>query len=102
MFSATVMWGKSAPRWKTRFVGRRCGGTCVTSAPATRTVPAVACSKPAMIRRSVVLPQPLGPRRETKELSAIARSMPWRTAWSPKRFSMPVISTAGLVMRVSG
>ena len=71
MFSATFMCGNSAPRWKTMFVGRRWGGTFVTSVPWIRTVPRDWVSKPAMIRSSVVLPQPDGPSREMNSRGVI-------------------------------
>src|SRR5690606_25795695 len=40
---------------------RFCGVRRVTSRPSTRIVPDVGCSKPAIMRSVVVLPQPLGP-----------------------------------------
>ena len=44
-------------------VGRLCGGVPATFSPSITTSPAVGCSKPAIIRSVVVLPQPLGPRK---------------------------------------
>jgi hypothetical protein len=57
----------------------------VTSRPSISTRPSVGISKPAMIRRRVVLPQPDGPRIEKNAPGAIAsdtpasdgRSAPW-------------------------
>ena len=65
MLSATVMFGNSAYDWKTIPTLRLFGGRCVMSAPSTMIVPAVGCSKPAIIRSVVVLPQPDGPRNDT-------------------------------------
>ncbi len=42
-------------------MSRRCAGICVTSWVPKCTRPALACTKPASVRSSVVLPQPLGP-----------------------------------------
>src|SRR2546428_1062883 len=44
----------------------------VTGAPSTSTRPAVGASSPATIRSSVDLPQPDGPSRQMKSLSATA------------------------------
>ena len=41
--------------------GRSCGGICAMSLPSSRMRPSSGVSKPASIRSSVVLPQPLGP-----------------------------------------
>ena len=41
--------------------GRWCGSTCAMSLPSSRMRPSSGVSKPASIRNSVVLPQPLGP-----------------------------------------
>ena len=43
---------------------RLLGGTIVTSTPSSSTRPDVGCSKPAISRNIVVLPQPEGPSRE--------------------------------------
>ena len=40
----------------------------VTFSPSTRISPSVGCSSPAIVLRSVVLPQPEGPIRQTKSL----------------------------------
>ncbi len=54
---------------RARSSGRRCwSAACAAACPATfspsiRTSPSVGCSKPAIIRSVVVLPQPLGPRK---------------------------------------
>src|SRR6516165_159464 len=46
----------------------------VTSEPSSRTFPAVGCSKPAISRRVVVLPQPDGPSSEKNSPLATVRS----------------------------
>ena len=53
---------------------RRCaGGSAVTSAPPMKMRPLETCSRPA-IRRSVVdLPQPDGPSRTTSEAAAASK-----------------------------
>src|SRR5262245_24679557 len=62
-------------------------------------VPLLGCSRSAMMRRSVVLPQPEGPINETNSPGATARSTP-ASAWtSPSAVSKvrqtPRASTAG-------
>ena len=74
MFCATVMCGNSASDWNTMPKSRRLAGTCVRSRPANVSVPAVGVSRPAMIRISVVLPQPDGPRKQTSLPSGTDRS----------------------------
>ena len=49
------------------------GGTVATSSPSSRIAPSFGCSKPAISRSVVVLPQPDGP--------SIEKNSPWRT-WS--------------------
>src|ERR1700747_3643776 len=46
-----------------------------TSTPSSRIRPEVGCSKPAISRRVVVLPQPDGPSREKNSPLATVRSM---------------------------
>src|SRR5690349_15376746 len=65
------------------------GGLFVMSAPSTTIVPDVGCSKPAIIRSVVVLPQPDGPRNETNSpFSALRLKSSTATDW-PKRFWTP-------------
>ena len=63
---------------------RRAGlaGGPSTCSPAIRICPLVGASRPASMRRVVVLPQPEGPRRTTNSPSSQARSMP-ATASTP-------------------
>src|SRR6516225_3333107 len=67
--------GNSAELWNTVLTLRRCGGTWDTSTPSSRIRPEVGCSKPAISRRVVVLPQPDGPSREKNSPLATVRSM---------------------------
>src|SRR5690554_2336380 len=60
-----------------------------TSRSSIQISPASGSSKPAMIRRVVVLPQPEGPNRVVKSRSMISRSMLSITVTPGKRFVMP-------------
>ena len=55
----------------------------VTSASPMRMVPEVGSSRPAIIRRIVVLPQPEGPSSVTSERAAIVNDTPLTAATSP-------------------
>src|ERR1700716_3147950 len=52
---------------------RFAGGTPTTLRPSIRICPPVTPSRPAIRRKSVVLPQPEGPTKTTKEPSSISR-----------------------------
>ena len=52
-------------------VGRRLAGMPAMGWPSTAIVPPVGLSKPAIMRSSVVLPQPDGPSREKNSPSPI-------------------------------
>ena len=68
MFSPTFIIGNSARCWNTILTLRRFGGVAdAPSAPFMRMSPAAGVSKPAIIRISVVLPQPDGPRIEKND-----------------------------------
>src|SRR3989338_10795222 len=66
-------------------MSRSFGGTSLTSLPPMKTLPPVTSSRPAIMRRIVVLPQPEGPtsttnsRRSTLRLQSI-------TAWIPPAY----------------
>src|SRR5919112_529142 len=49
------------------------GGRPVTTSPSISTSPLVGCSRPAIVRSSVVLPQPDGPSRTRYSPSSVAR-----------------------------
>ena len=65
------MCGNSAYCWKTVLTLRLYGGVPTASTPPIRISPSSGCSKPAIIRSDVVLPQPEGPSSE--------RNSPFRT-----------------------
>ena len=62
---------------------RRQGGRFVTSMPPMRALPALGATKPAIIRKVVVLPQPDGPSSTTNSPSATSSVTPPTTACSP-------------------
>src|SRR6266536_663394 len=62
------------------------GGSPVTSRSPIRIEPAVGGSKPAIMRRVVVLPQPDGPRSAMSSPSAIRRERASTARTSPNRF----------------
>src|SRR5713226_9172435 len=79
--------------WKTIAMSRCCGGSAVTSVSPNQMRPAVGVSRPAIIRRVVVLPQPEGPTKVKNSRSPISSDRS-RTAWTsrlprPKRLSRP-------------
>src|SRR6478672_12313711 len=87
MFLRTVMCGHSAYDWNTIPISRLLGGMLVRLS-ASKTVrspnaiePFSPVSSPAMQRRVVVFPQPLGPRRTRNSPGSISRS----------RFSMAIV-----------
>src|SRR5688572_18493394 len=73
-------------------VGRRLAGTLAIERPSMRISPPVGCSKPASMRRSVVLPQPEGPRREKNSPRLIAKETPSTAATVPKCLDTCLIS----------
>ena len=77
---STVAQGISAKSWNTK---ARSGPGPLTALPLTAIVPASASISPAMILRSVVLPQPLGPSRLVSLPRGKSRSMPRSASTSP-------------------
>src|SRR5690349_15085073 len=69
---STVRHGSRLSFWKTK---PRSPPGLVTGLPSIVTRPAVAGSRPAMMRRKVVLPQPLGPTSEMNSPGATERSI---------------------------
>src|SRR5678816_3460101 len=63
-------------------MSRSLGSPSLTSLPATRNSPSLTPSRPATMRRTVVLPQPDGPTSTTSSPSSIA-SVSSRTALVP-------------------
>src|SRR5688500_19002455 len=66
------------------------------SRPFWITRPRVCVSRPAMIRSSVVLPQPEGPSRQTNSPCATERLTPRSATKAPKCFSTPSTLSASL------
>src|SRR5215207_256199 len=65
---------------------RFCGGRLVASSPRMVTSPASGDSSPAITRRSVDLPLPLGPSSAVSDPLGIARETLSRATKLPKRF----------------
>jgi hypothetical protein len=76
----TLAQGISAKSWKTK---ARSGPGPLTSRPSTKTWPALAGIRPAMILRSVVLPQPDGPSRVVSLPSGKSSEMPLSASMPP-------------------
>ena len=74
-----------------------------TSRPSMRISPAVASSSPAMVRRSVDLPQPEGPTKTANSPSSILRSIGRSTWTGPKDLDrrLRVRSAKGRLLEVS-
>src|SRR3546814_20765916 len=64
-------------------MSRSFGGTRFTTRSLMRISPAVMLSRPAIILRSVDLPQPDGPTRTTNSPSALSIETPWLTSVAP-------------------
>ena len=94
MFSAMLICGKSAYFWKTVFSWRRFGGRLVISCPSKITLPLSGVVKPPRMRSVVVLPQPEGPSRVTKEFSGTVRFKSSSTISPSKDFEMCLRSTS--------
>src|SRR5882672_1641061 len=86
MFSPTLIIGNNARCWNTMFTGRRFGGTPFMPAPPMRISPESGCWKPAIMRSSVVLPQPEGPRIEKKLPRSTLNERSPTAVKAPKRF----------------
>src|SRR5215813_9112943 len=57
------------------------------SSPSSRILPALGCSKPAIMRRVVVLPQPEGPSMEKNSPPGMCRLMPCTATTGPNRLT---------------
>ena len=71
---------------------RLCVGIGVMSWPSSRIAPAVGSSRPAIIRSSVVLPQPDGPSRQTKVPCGTSRLIASTAVKSPNRLVTSLIA----------
>src|SRR3954447_11449743 len=77
---------------------RRSGGTPVIDRPATRISPDVGSSKPAIILRIVLLPQPDGPSSEKNSPRSTTRSTPLTALTVPNSLRTPRSSICGGVI----
>src|SRR5437868_847261 len=68
---------------------RSLGSSSLTTRPSIAISPAVMSSSPAIMRNSVLLPQPDGPTKTTNSWSATSRSTPCTTATSPYDLQTP-------------
>src|SRR5208282_2087960 len=75
-------------------VERKWGGTAVTDLPSMRISPELGVSKPAIMLRTVVLPQPLGPSRVKTSPRRIASSSSCTASTGPKLLLTRTSSTA--------
>src|SRR5579863_4478297 len=98
IFSSTVFQGNSAFSWNTKAIS--CGRGPRSALPETSTVPFVGSISPPTTLRSVLLPQPLGPIRQSSsprmmssEVSASARTYRVSPA-SPNWWPTPLMRTA--------
>src|SRR5438128_240211 len=72
------------------------GGSSLTLRLPMTMSPAVCFSSPAIMRKSVVLPHPLGPRRTRNSPSRTARSTPSTAVWSPHSLRSAFVSTMAM------
>ena len=75
MFFSTVIFGNNAYDWKMTPTPRSRAGSSVTSLPCRITLPVYGISKPAMMRRIVVLPLPEAPSNTSTSPSATSKLM---------------------------
>ena len=68
------------------------------TAPAMKTSPSVGCSKPEIILKMVVLPHPLGPRREKNSPFSMVNETSFTAAIPPNRLETFFSSTSIRVM----
>src|SRR5262245_46093641 len=84
-------------------MSRSFGGTRLTTRSPMTISPLVISSSPAIMRRSVDLPQPDGPTSTQNSPSAIATSTPRMTCVDPNHFSTLLMVTAAICSaRLSG
>src|SRR6185437_8186931 len=84
-------------------MSRRCGGSLVASAPPMKTSPWSAFSRPAMTRRSVDLPLPLGPSSAVSDPAGTSRLTSSRATKSPKRlFTLRTVIAISELVVLSG
>ncbi len=96
--SRAVRPGNTDVAWRVRttpVATRSLVGRSVTSRPSAITEPSSAASSPASRRRSVVLPEPLGPIRARTSPGTSARSTPPTATTPPNRRTSPRASSTG-------
>src|ERR1700722_16420735 len=88
MFCSMVYHGSSVFSWKTKAISL--GEGPLTLRPFTHTSPELGDNSPPMMLSNVLLPQPLGPSRQTNSLrristSTASRAATWRTGEPPAK-----------------
>src|SRR6266851_8329234 len=91
----TVRHGNRLSLWNTK--PRSPPGPC-RARPSSSTSPELAGSRPAMMRRNVVLPQPEGPTTEMNSPRSTASSMPRSASRSPNDFPRCEIASLGAIV----
>src|SRR5215213_2282235 len=94
MFFSTVIFGKSAYDWKITPTPLSRAGSSVTSLPCRITLPVYGISRPAMMRRIVVLPLPDAPSNTRTSPSPTLKLMFSSTLALPKRLLIPTTLAA--------
>src|SRR5690606_24453667 len=79
---------------------RSLGWRCVTSSPPIRMLPEVGVSRPAIMRRLVVFPQPEGPSRQTNSPSPMSKLTSLTALNSPKLLVTFLNSTDAMSLRL--
>ena len=82
--ASTLRCGYSAKVWKIIDIPRPCTGALVTFCPAKCTLPLSNCSKPAIERKVVVLPEDDGPSRQKNSPSCTSKLMSSSATTDPK------------------
>ena len=99
MFWKTVLWGKRARFWKTMPRFRWPGSISFTRRPSMKISPAVGSSRPAIMRRVVVLPHPEGPTRTRNSSASMERSRSFTASMSrPNTFLSPLSSICATIV----
>ena len=79
-------------------MSRSIGGTSLTTVSPIRMSPEVMASRPAIMRKVVVLPQPEGPTKTTNSLSRICRSTSF-TTWLVSNILLSLRTMTSAMMR---
>src|SRR5208337_166440 len=80
-------------------MSRSLGATELTILPSMRISPSLTLSSPAIMARSVDLPQPEGPTSATNSPVCASRSMPLRTSTGPNRLCNREMVNVAIVVR---